>query len=273
MTCVLAPAKRVRHHDPEYPSDARSSQRQANRVGRDMSFATLDLLASVETPRPARLRSLNRLADDYAGSGNVFTAGCFTHLHHQYVVGSLPYPTVAPIIKILLHRRVWRENLWQIDRSSKAGRARPPEFGRRRQTRFDHRPLLVGSVACVAQPIAPIFGPRDSSPGRDRTPRCVRKLDRIVAAEVTQPRFIIGVVLQRERWSENNRGKTRASGSMRLAGRGSGRDLAGTGCTGREFGGDCRGSPRMPRRAWCRSWRGRGRHRDSRGRDRCVFRL
>ena len=66
--------------------------------------------------------------------------------------------------------------------------------------------------------------------------------------------------------------KPRACGSIRLGGRGSGRDLAGTErCADREFGADCRGNPRTLHRALCRSWRGRGRHRDSRGHDRCVF--
>ena len=42
--------------------------------------------------------------------------------------------------------------------------------------------------------------------------------------------------------------KPRAAGRVRLAGRGSGRDLAGTErCADREFGADCRGNPRMLR--------------------------
>src|SRR4051794_10383756 len=32
---------------------------------------------------------------------------------------------------------------------------------------LDHRPLLVGGVACIAQPLAPILAARGFSPGHD----------------------------------------------------------------------------------------------------------
>jgi hypothetical protein len=191
--------------------------RQADRIGEDMPLAAVDLLASVIPSRSAGLGRLDRLTVYHAGGGAGFAPGSFTHLHQHDVVDDLPDPAVTPIIKVPLHGRVWREILRQhapltarlgnvedrIDGLSQVGLTRPSAVGRRWQMRLDQCPLFVGDIACIAQPIAPIFRARDSSPGHDPTPRRLRKPERIVAAGITQPRFMIGAVQRRKKPTQN----------------------------------------------------------------------
>jgi hypothetical protein len=80
---------------------------------------------------------------------------------------------------------------------------------RRQQVRLGHRPFSVNCVACTAQPIAPMLGPRDFSPGH-RSPRCLRKHERILAAGITQLLFS-----QLRDWSGRSRNTGTGRGSSR----------------------------------------------------------
>jgi hypothetical protein len=162
------------------------------------------------TPWTTRLGGFDRLAVNHPGGRACLAAGGLTHLHKQHMVDRLPNAAVAPGVEIPLHRCVWRELLGQqaplaaglrdvkdgIDHLAHAGLARPPARRRRREVRRDQRPLFIGGIACIAQPIALILGARDFSPGHEMTPRCLRKHERIEAAEITQLFFCLTRVNQ-----------------------------------------------------------------------------
>src|SRR5260370_42658035 len=101
------------------------------------------------------------------------------------MIDSLPRPVVPPSVEVSLHRGERRELSRQkaplaarlrdvedrIDDISQGGFAGSPATCRCRKVRFDHAPLLVGGIACIAPPIAAIFGARDFSPGHRVIPR------------------------------------------------------------------------------------------------------
>jgi hypothetical protein len=177
--------------------------RQADGVGQYVPFAALDHLLGRITARTAGLGGFDRLAVNHPGGRTCLAAGGFAHLHKQHMVDGLPNAAVPPGVEIPLHRCVWRELLGQqaplaaglrdvedgIDHLAHAGLARPPARRRWREMRLDQRPLFIGGIACIAQPVALILGARDFSPGHDVTPRCLRKHERIEAAEITQQFF------------------------------------------------------------------------------------
>ena len=151
-------------------------------------------------PQPHR-RFVQRATDGALQTGPVDrAAGDLAHFHRQHVVDGLPQAAFPPTVEVPLHRRMRREVLGQkaplearfrdkVNGAQDIPRAslmRPPVGAWLREMRFDQCPLFVRAVACIAQPIAPILQPRDFSPGRNVSPRCLRKHERIVAAEIMQ---------------------------------------------------------------------------------------
>ena len=155
-------------------------QRQAQRVGEQMSLAAVDLLAGIEPPRATRLGCLDALAVDDPGGRRGLPAGLLTCRHEQR---RLDASTRCPPARTAGNSRrpcSWvetrvgsirqgqpvaagraRRSAPRAARSSAAGRrAWPPAEG------LDQREFLVRHVGCVAAARASILLASGSSPHR-----------------------------------------------------------------------------------------------------------
>lgn len=79
------------------------------RIGDDMSFASLDLLTRIEPARPARLGRFHRLAIDHARSWRCRAPSQFPRHHDQGVIDACERAVTAEAVKICLHRCEGRE--------------------------------------------------------------------------------------------------------------------------------------------------------------------
>ena len=88
--------------------------RQSKRIGRDMPFASLHLLAGVEAPGASGLGGLHRLAfgDHHIGLG--ILPFRLAHRHGQGGENLVPQAAVARSLEAVLHRGERREVLRQI---------------------------------------------------------------------------------------------------------------------------------------------------------------
>lgn len=145
----------------------------------DVALTALDLSVGAEGARGTALRGFHRLAIDDVRHERGLAARVFARRHDQHVIDPEPRPVTRPMVDLLLHRRTQRKLLRQplplatnrghivnrVRQRSKIGLPRTPDAVPTRQQWHNQRPLLVGHIACVAQPIVPIRRPSDLGPG------------------------------------------------------------------------------------------------------------
>src|ERR1700739_1485257 len=160
-----------------------------------MTFAAFDFLAGIKAAWAAGLGGLDRLAVDHTGRRAGLAALRPAGAPQENVVEPQPHLTGAPGIEVALHRSVGRKLLGQqtpwaagvgeieyrIDHRTYWRRAWPAALGRWGKLNCYHRPLAVGRIACITQPVPPILLPSDFSPChavlcRSSPPRQNRKL-------------------------------------------------------------------------------------------------
>ena len=90
------------------------SEQQAGCVADDMTFAAFDPLGRIKTARAAGLGCLDRLAVDNASRGAWLGSSRFAGLEQQLEIDPRQYRTIAPSVKIMLHRRIGRELARQL---------------------------------------------------------------------------------------------------------------------------------------------------------------
>src|SRR5487761_1834087 len=86
----------------------------AKRIGDDVTLATVDLLAGIESARPAGPGGFDRLAINHAGGRGGFAAGLFARHHDQRVVDPLKRAVAREPVKIALDRGERREFPWNL---------------------------------------------------------------------------------------------------------------------------------------------------------------
>src|ERR1700751_2550692 len=143
-----------------------------------MTFAAFDFLAGIKAAWAAGLGGLDRLAVDHTGRRAGLAALRPAGAPQENVVEPQPHLTGAPGIEVALHRSVGRKLLGQqtplaaglgqieyrIDHRTYWRRAWPAALGRWGKLNCYHRPLAVGRIACITQPVPPILLPSDFSP-------------------------------------------------------------------------------------------------------------
>lgn len=161
------------------------SQQQAVGIGNDVALAPVEALAGVKTAGTAGLCCRSCLAVDDASRRLRLTAKLPARPPDQGLDDSLPSAGVAPGVKIALHRGVRRKFLRQGPPLAPGGQdvedrlhdlaqidfPRASQPTSRRHLPGDHRPLRIGQIACVAQPIALILDASDFGPRHRALPR------------------------------------------------------------------------------------------------------
>ena len=141
-------------------------------VGEDMALAPLNQLAGVEPARAAAFRGFHRLAVDHTGGRAGLSALGPPRAHEQLVVDPVQRRLGAPSVEVLLDRALRRKVLRQhpplatrarhvqdrVHHLAQVRRSRASQPFAWRQQRADHAPLRLGKIACIAQPLALIFG-------------------------------------------------------------------------------------------------------------------
>src|SRR5438093_6780082 len=153
-------------------------KQRAARIGDDVTFASLHSLARIKPAGTATFGRLHALAVDDTSRGSTLASRRAARALDQDTIDAPPNLAVTPIVKIILNRRVRRKVFRQraplaagrkdvedrIHDDAKVPLAWPPNAPLLRQQSSQQLPLLIGRVACIAQPIAPIlfaggFGP------------------------------------------------------------------------------------------------------------------
>src|ERR1700739_1464633 len=143
-----------------------------------MTFAAFDFLAGIKAAWAAGLGGLDRLAVDHTGRRAGLAALRPAGAPEENVVEPQPHLTGAPGIEVALHRSVGRKLFGQqtplaaglgqieyrIDHRTYWRRAWPAALGRWGKLNCYHRPLAVGRIACITQPVPPILLLSDFSP-------------------------------------------------------------------------------------------------------------
>src|SRR4051794_36519961 len=160
-------------------------QQETVGVGNDMSLASMEALAGVESAWPAGLRRRCGLTIDNGSCRFGLSSEPSARLPNQGLDDLLPSTRIAPGVKIALHRRVWRElfrqgsplaparqniedrlhDLAQIDLP------RPAQSPSRRHHPGDQRPFCIGQITCVTQSAALILDTSGLGPWHGVLPR------------------------------------------------------------------------------------------------------
>src|SRR5215204_554527 len=151
------------------------------RVDHDLSFAPLDLLASIVAPRAAALGGLNALAVEHSSTRRSLASDPLPVGHDEQVVHRLEQAGIPPRAKPSVHGRARR----QIGRKQPPRNAAaqyiedrvhnlaqrpfpwPPSRERLRHERLDQSPLRVGQIRFVTQPVAAMLPPSGWGPHRE----------------------------------------------------------------------------------------------------------
>src|SRR3974390_668435 len=147
-------------------------------VGKDVAFASVDLLARVIPPRTAAFRGLDRLTVDHPCRRAGFAALSLPSMLDQQEIDLFPQPFRRPRVKVALHGRSLRKIARQktprtrrpqyveqrVDNTSKGNYSRPSQGVLPRQVRRNQRPFRIRHVTCIAQIFPPILLPSDFSP-------------------------------------------------------------------------------------------------------------
>src|SRR5450756_1418093 len=154
-----------------------------------MTLASFDPLGHVKPAWTATFRGFNTLAVDDPSRGSRPASLSLTHSSDQSVVDRTPQAGTAPLVKVVLNRRIRWKILRQRTPLAAAGRnvqncvhdhsqidltgtAAPAWRGHQR---FDQFPLRIRRVACVTQSVAPILISGDFSPTHVVLPSSLRK--------------------------------------------------------------------------------------------------
>ncbi len=158
------------------------------RIGDDMSFASLDLLTRIKPTWPARLGRFHRLAIDHARGGRYRASSPFPRHRNQGLVDACERAVTAEAVEICLYRckrcelpgdlppltasRQHVEN--RFNNHAQRYRAWPSAGRRCRHKRRDQRPFSIGKVACIAQLITAVLPPSGFSPGHRDSVSCCK---------------------------------------------------------------------------------------------------
>src|SRR4249919_1366399 len=153
-------------------------KQQAIRIGNDVAFSSLHLLTRIKPAWTATFRGLHALAVDDTRRGSALASLRPTCVRDQDTIYPPPNIAIAPIVKVMLNRRVRRKVFRQstplaagrkkvedrIHYDAKAPLRWTPNVTPLRQQWAQQDPLLSRRVACIAQPVAAImfaggFGP------------------------------------------------------------------------------------------------------------------
>src|ERR1700729_247804 len=154
-----------------------------------MTLAPLDPLGHVKSAWTATFRGFHTLAVDNPSRWSGFASLPFSHASDQGAINRAPQARPAPLVKIVLNRRAWREVLRQRAPLATAGSnvedcihdhaqvdlartAAPASLGHQRLDQF---PLRIRHVACITKSVAPILFSGDFSPTHVVAPSSLRK--------------------------------------------------------------------------------------------------
>ena len=155
------------------------ANQQALRVGDDMAFAPLDLLARVEAPWAAAFRRFHALAVDHARAGGGFSTHCLTGHQQQRVIDRFPHAHRTPAVEVMLHRGHRREQTGgqhpprqpapqqvqdRFDDLPVIPDRRPATLGTGREHRLQDRPFRIRQIAWQEQFRSGIPLPGDIGP-------------------------------------------------------------------------------------------------------------
>lgn len=179
------------------------SQEETIGIGDDVPLASVDALAGVKTAWATGLRRRSTLAIDDSRGRLGFTPEFAARLPNQDSNDPVPSAGVSPGIKITLDSRVRREVARQrsplaTGRQNIENRLHhlaqidfpwSPKSPWRRHLSGNQRPLRIGQIACVAQPIALILDTSDFGPRHRALPRIFANPKEAQPAEITHSFF------------------------------------------------------------------------------------
>src|ERR1700678_201861 len=153
-------------------------KQRAVRIGGDVTFAPFHLLARIKSARTAAFRRFYALTVDDTGRGSALASRGPARALDQGAIDPAPNLPVAPIVEIMLNRRVGRKVFRQsaplaagcknvedrIHDHAKIHLTWTPHPALLRQQSPQQFPLLVSRVACITKPIAPILFAGDFGP-------------------------------------------------------------------------------------------------------------
>ena len=90
----------------------RQVQRQADRVGEQMAFASVDLLPGVIAAQSARFRSLHTLTVDHTRCRRGLLAVMLSRFHQQDHPDPMPDAVLPETTEIVIHRALGWKLLW-----------------------------------------------------------------------------------------------------------------------------------------------------------------